>query len=222
MLRIFVGYDKRQPIAFHVLSSTIHRYASQPVAVIPLIKEQLPYIKKTGLTDFTYSRYLVPYLSGFEGYSIFMDSDMIVTTDITKVLDELDDKAAVSCVNFEGQFAFERPSFMVFNNNLCSELTPEWLNDDTTVPQDLESWSDTVGKLHENWNFLVGYEKPRFGVKIIHYTQGVPEYKECRDCDYSAQWYDEKEHALDSVSWLEIMGNSVHAKPVLSRLQENM
>ena len=59
MLRIFVGIDERQPVAYHVLVSSIQRRSSRPVAITPLLIHQLP-IKRQGLTTFTFSRYLVP------------------------------------------------------------------------------------------------------------------------------------------------------------------
>mgnify|MGYP003348841068 CR=1 FL=1 len=80
MLRIFIGIDARQPVAYHVLVSSIQRRASRPVAITPLILEQLP-IQRQGLTTFTFSRYLVPYLCGYEGQGLFIDSDMILLDD---------------------------------------------------------------------------------------------------------------------------------------------
>ena len=43
-----------------------------------------------GSTEFSFSRFLTPYLSGYTGQSIFMDCDMLVRGDIHDVLDYCD------------------------------------------------------------------------------------------------------------------------------------
>ena len=217
MLRIFIGIDERQPIAYHVLVSSIQRRASQPVAITPLILEQLP-IKRRGLTSFTFSRYLVPYLCNYEGQALFIDSDMLVLGDVAELFDS-QSGSSVDIVPFAGNFAFERPSVMLFNCSECRDLTPELI--ETGNPQDF-SWAKSIGHLSQDWNHMVGYATYNPNAKLIHYTQGVPGYKECRRCDFSQEWFDEKEAMLSHCSWLEIMGNSVHAKPVLDRLKEYM
>lgn len=214
MLKIFIGIDERQPVAYHVLVSSIQRLASRPVAITPLLLHQLP-IDRRGLTSFTYSRYLVPYLCDYQGQAVFMDSDTLLLADIAGLFDS-STGAGVDVVPFAGDFAFERPSVMLFNNEKCKNLTPKLI--ETGTPQDL-SWADGVGHLSPDWNHLVGYAPYNPNAKLIHYTQGVPGYKECRDCDYAQEWFKEKEQMLSHCSWLEIMGQSVHAKPVLSRLQ---
>ena len=41
MIRIFIGYDQREAVAYHVLSHSIQRRASEPVAIAPLRLSQL-------------------------------------------------------------------------------------------------------------------------------------------------------------------------------------
>lgn len=195
------------------------RRSSVPVSITPLILSQLP-INRRGLTEFTYARYLVPYLCGYEGVGLFLDSDMLVRGDIAELFQYAD--AAVSVVPFAGKFEFERPSVMLFNCEKCKDLTPEFIDSEMNHPQAF-TWADSLGGLPQEWNFLVGYsDEAMEDVKLVHYTQGVPGYKECRNTIYAQDWFDEREAMLHSVSWLEIMGNSVHAKPVLDRLQRQM
>lgn len=220
MNKVFIGVDQRQWVAYHVLSSSIIRRSSEPVSITPIIINQVP-IERVGLTGFTFARYLPPYLCKYEGRSVFLDSDMLVLGDITELFN-LPNPEPVSVVPFEGKLAFERPSVMLFNNKKCDNLVPEYIDNDATNPQSLE-WAESVGELPFEWNHLVGYSPPQRNVKLVHYTQGVPGYKECRHCEYSHEWFKEKAIAFDTeVSWLEIMGHSVHAKPVLQRLQEGM
>lgn len=215
MVRIFIGFDSRQPVAYHVLSSSIMRRSSVPVAITPLVLDTLP-ITRRGLTDFTFARYLVPWLCNYEGTAVFMDSDMLVLGDVAE-FEEVPEQS-VRVVKFDEPHRYERPSVMHFNNALCDGLTPEYIQ--SGEPQAL-GWG-SVGGLDPDWNFLVGYEDKREGVKLAHYTQGVPGYKECRGCDFADEWFCEREAMSASVSWLEIMGSSVHAPHVLKSLQARM
>jgi hypothetical protein len=76
MLRIFVGHDPLQPVSTTVLVHSIISRASKPVCVTPLSLKTLP-IKRRGLTEFTYSRFLVPYLCDYQGWSLFLDTDFV-------------------------------------------------------------------------------------------------------------------------------------------------
>ena len=213
MIRVFIGVDERAPLAYTVLQSSIVRRSSVPVQITPLILKQLPLLR-TGLTQFTYSRYLVPYLCNYEGWGIFIDADMLCLTDINDVLEQAKSNGdAVSVVKNEKRF--EWPSLMVFNNEKCKTLTPEYI--ETGKPQTME-WADSVGGLSGEYNHLVGYDEPNQNAKIIHYTQGVPCWYETEDCEFASEWKEEKESALKTCTWTDLMGNSIHAIPVLKRM----
>src|SRR5688572_7357484 len=83
-VNVFIGYDARQPVAFHVAAHSVWRRSSKPVQILPLRLEWMP-IKRRGLTEFTYSRFLVPFLSNYEGWSLFMDSDEMVLGDVQEL-----------------------------------------------------------------------------------------------------------------------------------------
>jgi len=221
-LRVFIGYDHRQPVAFNVCASSIMRRASKPVAIIPLtLKSLAPFDRgypKEGLTEFTYSRFLVPSLSGFEGVSVFLDADMIVLDDIYNLVED-SPVSSVSVVQCEKRF--EWPSMMVFRNLMCSLLTTEYVQ---TAPPDhlfrLE-WAHSVGMIDPKWNFCVGYDKPpQETPKLIHYTQGIPCFPETKNCDYAKLWHKELSWMNSTVTWEELMGKSVHAVPVKERIKE--
>ncbi len=215
MLRIFIGIDDRQPVAAHVLTHSIQRLSSQPVSITPLILNQLP-ISRRGLTDFTFSRYLVPWLCSFEGKALFMDSDMLVMSDIAELFDLAFD-GDVGVVPFEGSHAYERPSLMMFNNEQCGDLTPHYI--ESGEPQTFQ-WAEHISALPNEWNYLVGYQSGG-GAKLAHYTQGVPGYKECRNCEYSKEWHEELARMTHIVSWLEVMGGSVHMPHVIARIRND-
>lgn len=216
-MRVFIGLDPRAPVAFNVLQWSIQRRASQMVQVMPLILPQLPITRK-GLTHFTYTRYLAPYLCGYRGKSVFMDSDMLVLGDIAELFSiEFDEPVAV----VKGEHRFEWPSLMVFNNEQCEVLTPDYINDENNHPQSFD-WASDVGELPSEWNHCVGYDEPRNDAKLVHFTMGIPKYPECRGSEYADAWRREYDSMTGSVSWFELMGNSVHAKKVLTSLDENV
>ena len=218
-MRIYIGVDPRQPIAYNVLQWSITRRTSKPVAIIPLVRPQLP-VDRVGLTEFTFTRYLCPALSGYQGISVFLDPDMLVQADICELANFMDGEHAVYVRKSEKQF--EWPSLMIFNNEKCRKLTPDYINDKANNPADF-SWADSIGDLPAEWNFCEGYDSlSGSGVgfpKLIHYTAGIPHFPELRQCEFSAQWWEEYESMTGNCSWLELMGDSVHAEWVLNQLQ---
>lgn len=215
MLRIFIGYDDRQPVSYNVLHASIMKHASQPVAITPLVLSTLP-MKRRGLTPFTYSRFICPYLCGYYGKSIFLDADILVRADICELAELAPDTCDVSIV--KNKLRFEWSSVMVFNNELCRRLSPEAIDDDRYNPLGL-GWADQLGELPREWNHLVGYDALNPNAKLVHFTQGVPAWKETADSEHAAEWRSTMLDLVHAQPWADIMGNSVHAKPVLERLK---
>jgi len=212
-MRVFIGFDERQPLAYHVCRSSIERHAGTRVQVEPLRLRWLP-LRRRGLTDFTFSRYLCPYLCGFDGESLFMDADIIVRADVHELAALAPADAAVSVV--KNPLRLEWTSVMFFRNARCRALTPEAI--ESGHPEKLE-WADRVGELPAEWNHCVGYDAPNPAAKLIHFTQGIPCWPETEDCEHAETWREEYRHLNGTVSWQELMGRSVHAKRVLQRLQ---
>ena len=87
MIRVFIGYDPREAVAFSVLSQSIHDMASEPVSITPLCLPQLRHIhtrERHSLqsTDFSFTRFLTPYLCDYEGWALFLDCDMLFRDDM--------------------------------------------------------------------------------------------------------------------------------------------
>ena len=211
MIRVFIGYDPREALAFSVLAYSIHARASRPVTIAPIMLSQLQGVMTRERhplqsTDFSFSRFLTPYLSGYEGWSVFMDCDMLVLDDIAKLFALCDDRFAAMVVKHDPvpresvkfldlpQTAYQKKnwsSVILFNNAKCRALTPDyvykasglelhqfkWLNDD-----------DAIGEIPSAWNHLVGYSAPRKDASLVHYTLGGPYFDEFRDCEYSDEW----------------------------------
>lgn len=212
-LRVFIGVDERQPIALSVAQSSVVMNCSKPVSVTPLVLRQLP-LKRTGLTTFTYSRYLVPYLCNYEGHALFMDADTLCLGDIAELPWEASESVHVvphTAVLKGGQqvsVQFERPSVMLFNCAECKRLTPEYI--ETGKPFSFD-WADAIGHLPKEWNHLVGYDAPG-PAKLVHFTQGIPCFPETEKDEYAEQWGQAAQMLNSTVPWADIMGNSVHAQ----------
>lgn len=219
MIRIFIGYDPRETVAWHVLTHSILARASVPVCFIPLALDNLRALmwrERNVLqsTEFSFSRFLAPHLSSYEGWSLFMDCDMLVLDDIANLWALRDDRYAVMCVKhdhrpsetvkFLGQpqtpYAKKNwSSVMLFNNTLCTALTPEYVNTASGLELHQFKWlgdDKLIGEIPATWNHLVGYNIPRPDAANVHYTSGGPYFNEFTDCEYSQEWIIEKESML--------------------------
>ena len=214
MIKIFICYDPREKIAYHTLVQSIIENSSEPVSITPIAKNHLGNIYKRTRsvkesTEFSLTRFLTPCLSGFEGWSIFMDCDMIVTSDIKALWDLKDDQYAVMCVKHDYTPSSERKfldqiqtvypkknwsSVMLFNNAKCTSLTPEVVQHEDGLFLHQFKWlesEDLIGEIPHTWNFLVGEEEKLANGKLpdlIHYTLGGPYFEDYKGCDYEEVW----------------------------------
>jgi len=216
-LKIFVGFDDRQPVSFTTLMTSIYRRCRLPVAVTPLVLPTLP-LARRGLTPFTWSRFLVPYLCGFKGWALFMDIDMILLDDVSKLFALKDDRYAAMVS--KNDLRFEWASMILFNCGHPSNqvLTPNFIENAKALHGLQWLKEDEVGDLPREWNHLVGYDQERRDAKLVHYTQGVPAYPETSDSEYAAEWIKEAEAAMGTQPWATLLGNSVHAKLMNGKL----
>jgi len=221
MIRVFIGFDPRETVAFHVLSQSIHARASEPVSITPIMLSQLKDLmirERNPLqsTDFSFSRFLTPYLCDYEGWAVFMDCDMLVLKDMAELWALRDDEYAVQVVKhnhvpeedtkFLGapQTQYEKKnwsSVMLFNCEKCQTLTPEYVNTASGLDLHRFHWLDgdhLIGQLPHSCNHLVAYDQtvPISEVFNLHYTSGGPYYEEYQTTDYAEEWFSEKENML--------------------------
>jgi lipopolysaccharide biosynthesis glycosyltransferase len=219
MIRIFVGYDPREAVAFSVLAHSIHARASVPVTIAPLKLSELSNVMTRERhplqsTDFSFSRFLTPYLSEYAGWSLFMDCDMLVLDDIAGLYALRDDRFAVMVVKHDHvpkeqrkfldqpQTAYQKKnwsSVMLFNNAKCRALTPEYINTASGLELHQFKWLDgdeLIGELPARWNHLVGYHPPRRDAALVHYTLGGPYFEEYQNCEYAEEWRREQQTML--------------------------
>lgn len=218
-LPVYIGFDGREAVAFNVLAYSIHRRASLPVTIAPLMLSQLRGIfhrerHPLQSTDFSFSRFLTPHLSGYQGWSLFMDCDMLMLEDIAHLWALRDERSAVMVVKHEHvpkeerkflnepQTKYEKKnwsSVMLFNNARCTALTPEFVNTASGLELHQFKWlgdDALIGALPARWNHLVGYDAPRKDAALVHYTLGGPYFEAYRDCEYSKAWFAERDAML--------------------------
>ncbi|KAF6146232.1 hypothetical protein GIB67_011704 [Kingdonia uniflora] len=198
--------------------------ASIPVEVISIVQSDL---RKKGLywrergatesTEFSFSRFLTPYLPGFDGFAMFVDCDFLYLADIKELTDLIDESCAIMCVphdyapkertKMDGVVQTVYPqknwSSMVIYN--CSHpknkiLTPELVNTQTGAFLHRFTWLDDheIGSIPFVWNFLVGHNEvdendPKTSPKAIHYTTGGPWFEAWKNCDFADLWLNEAE-----------------------------
>ena len=223
MIKVFIGYDSKETVAFHVLSHSIHARASQPVMIAPLMLSELQAVFKRDRnalqsTEFSFSRFLVPYLSNYEGWSMFCDCDMLILDDIAKLWALRDERFAVQCVKHEHvpaeQIKFlNQPqskyakknwsSVMLFNNANCKALTPDYVNAASGLELHQFKWlgdDQLIGEIPHRWNHLVDYDPPApiSELSLIHYTEGGPYFEAYKDCGYADLWRRERDAMLSA------------------------
>ena len=221
MIRVFIGFDTVETVSYHVLSHSIQARCSEPVSITPLMLTQLSSLmtrERHNLqsTEFSFSRFLVPHLCDYQGWALFMDCDMLVLDDMADLWNLRDDNFAVQVVKHDHvpkettkflgqpQSKYEKKnwsSVMLFNNEKCKALTPDFVNTATGLELHRYQWLDgdhLIGDIPHRWNHLVGYDEtvPVGEVSNLHYTIGGPYFDDYKDTDYAAEWFAEKDAML--------------------------
>lgn len=227
-LHCFIGYDTRQPVAFTVAAQSIIMHAKQPVAIHPLVLSTLP-IARRGLTEFTYSRFLVPWLMEFEGRAMFVDGDVLIRADIGELFHIADASEAVRGRTYavhvvKGPQRFEWPAVMLFNcwHYKNQKLKPEFV-ETTSLKLHWLEWlaDDEIGELPAEWAHTILYDPPRPDAKLVHYTAGLPAFPELASCEHGKEWDEVLTRAITTVPWNHLMGRSVHAERVVAFMKGN-
>lgn len=219
---VYVGFDSRnfgQKMAYEVCRKSIIDCASQPVEVRQLIRKRFQekgiYWRNEDIlaaTEFTYTRFLVPYLNGYRGWALFCDSDFLWTDDVWKIFEIVrnDPGKAIYCVQhdyqpsaqfkMDGRIQTQYPrknwsSCILFNcaHPCVKNLTLPAVNNKSPAWLHRMQWvnDDEIGALPHTYNYLVGYyqdcseENPP---AVLHYTDGGPWHPGYEDVEYGQLW----------------------------------
>lgn len=220
MIKIFIGFDYKEIVAYNVLQHSINIRATEPISITPININHLKNIftrERNSLqsTEFSFSRFLVPYLCNYEGWAIFMDCDMMVVDDIKNLWNLRNDKYAVMCVKHQHkpkedikflnqvQTQYEKKnwsSVMLLNSSKCKSLTLDYVNNATGLDLHRFKWLETeelIGEIPPKWNHLVDYndEIDISQISNLHWTEGGPYFKNYKNCGYSQDWFNEFKNA---------------------------
>lgn len=210
-LNIFVGFDSSEIVAYHALCQSILDHASVPVRFTAINLANLKGVftrpaNAISSTEFSFSRFLTPYLSNYEGWSLFMDCDMLARADFADLFALADDRYAVmvakhdytprDAIKFEGhvQTKYEKKnwsSVVLFNNARCRALDPAFVNTASGLELHQFKWlasDEEIGALPLEWNWLVGEYDFNPDAKVAHFTRGGPYFPAYADEDYSDEW----------------------------------
>ena len=221
MIRVFIGFDPRETVAYHVFAHSILARASAPVTIAPLMLSQLGGLltrprHALQSTDFSFSRFLVPHLCGFEGSALFFDCDMLMLDDVARLWALRDERFAVQVVKHhhvpkeqvkfleQTQTKYEKKnwsSVMLFNAARCRRLTLDYVNAASGLELHQFKWlagDHEIGELPHRWNHLVDYDPPAPQAEIsnLHYTIGGPYFATYADCGYADVWRAEQARML--------------------------
>lgn len=219
--RVFIGFDTHETIAAYVLAHTIQNNASSPVNIIFINRKSIPFFtRKRGeldSTDFSISRFLVPYLCDYEGYAIFMDCDMVCLGDITEIWAHRNNDYAVRAVKHDFYVPKEEikflgniqttyskknwSSFMLFNNAKCRALDLHTINTAHGLYLHRFEWLENdslIGNLPKEWNILLGVDNVPEFPKNLHYTSGLPCHSGYRQSQCADIWFEHLRDMLEA------------------------
>ncbi|MGI9395110.1 MAG: hypothetical protein ACR2OY_10735 [Boseongicola sp.] len=215
--RIFIGWDSREDIAYQVARQSLLDHASIPTSVEPI---KLNELVENGLftrdvdplasTEFTYSRFLTPYLAKYEGWALFCDCDFLFFGDVANLKEYMNPDHAVACVHHDYtpkeatkmdgavQTVYPRKnwsSFMLFNcaHPSTRQLTPDVVNRESGAYLHRMQWAkdEEIGEIPNSWNWLEGWnEIPSNGdlPNAVHFTRGGPWFEDWQNVDYAKEW----------------------------------
>jgi lipopolysaccharide biosynthesis glycosyltransferase len=220
MIPIFIGYDAREAIAYHVCSNSIIRNSSQPVSITPLALNLLKgvnydQVQTDGSNEFIYSRFLVPFLQNYQGWAIFIDGDMAVCDDIVELWNMRDDKYAALVV--QHQYKTRMPvkylgarnedyprknwsSVILWNcaHAANQQLTPVFVQSATGAQLHRFTWlnDSEIGSLPIEWNWLPDEFGANPHAKLLHWTLGTPCFSNFEGTPMNEVWHNEKNLTL--------------------------
>jgi lipopolysaccharide biosynthesis glycosyltransferase len=220
-IKIVVGFDQREAIAYHTFSQSVLEKSSLPVLFLPLSINTLKGYKETHndkSNDFVYSRFLTPYLHNFEGWAIFADGDMVCQSDIKELWDLRDETKALQVVMHDYKTKFNQKYLGNTNENYprknwsslilwnCSHpkhkvLTPDFISNQTGKYLHRFSWLDDedIGELPIDWNWLAIEYPNNPKAKIIHYTLGTPCFKDYRNTEMAVTWHEVQQKVNEGI-----------------------
>jgi len=213
-MRIFVGFDPRESVAFHVFNNSLIRQCSTPLQITPLALRNLSGYAENhsdGSNQFIYSRFLVPHLTDYKGWALFVDGDMLLRDNIAKLWALRDDSKAVMVVKHDYKTKQKQKylgapnqdyprknwsSVVLWNcaHEANAKITPDFIENSTGAELHRFTWlvDDLIGDLPIEWNWLPDEFGENLNAKLLHYTLGTPSFIESSTVAMAQEWHRER------------------------------
>lgn len=215
-MKVFIGYDPREETAYQVCRESLARQSStllniQPIKQSEMREKNLYWREKDHLssTEFSFTRFLVPYLAGYTGWAIFMDCDFLWRGDIAEI-EQYIDPAYAACVvkhdykpkettKMDGQVQTQYPrknwsSFVLWNcgHSETRNLSLRMVNEQSGLYLHRFNFlsDEFIGELPIKFNYLEGWhtKEDEPNPLGVHFTRGGPWFKDYVDVEYGDEW----------------------------------
>lgn len=215
-MKIFIGWDSREDIAYQVCRESLARNSSVFLDIKPIKQSEM---RERGIywrehdalasTEFSFTRFLVPYLVNYEGWAVFMDCDFLWRGDIAELMDYADPQYAVMCVQhryepkethkMDNRVQHQYPrknwsSLMLINcghRSVIQGLHLEDVNKETGMYLHQLQWAGPhVGALPIAYNYLEGWHTRADCPNPVgvHFTRGGPWFAQWGNVEYAEEW----------------------------------
>ena len=217
--KIFIGFDRKETVAYHALCQSIIEKSSVPVSFTPIYLNHLSDIyyrehDNRQSNEFSFTRFLVPFLQNYSGTALFLDCDMMLRTDIDEIFQYASkqpekavhviqhDYTPKNKIKYLDNVQYDYPrknwsSVILWN---CDHPKNKLLDLDfvnSASPADLHrfTWLEDrdIGSIDLAWNWLVGEldgtKDALNSVKNVHWTVGGPYFHEYNDVDFAQEWF---------------------------------
>lgn len=218
MLDIFTGFDPREAAGWHVFTQSVMEHASKPVAFHPLQRKHNG--APQGTNDFTFSRFLIPWMMDWKGVAIFADGcDMLCRDDIHKLEALRNPRMAVQVVkrDYETQHPIKYlgtsmeagngdyprknwASLMLINcyHMAWRAVTPEtvWKMKPLELLQLRFIDDERIGELPAEVNWLADEFGRNDNALLVHFTAGIPAMTAYKETAHADEWFAARDRML--------------------------
>lgn len=215
MWKVFIGWDPSLQEAAEVCRHSLLKHSTIPLQVNFLKLNDLQEQKmiwtedNEATTETTLTRFLVPHLSQYQGWSLYVDPDYVFLGDVRELFQSMEARYACAVVkvpykpkqdtklNGQAQSVYPRKcwsSLILYNcsHGKCKTLTPEFINQ--SKPNFLHRFEWLTGPeisgFNLEWQVIPGHVDPSLdpsAIKAIHFTEGGPWHTSGRNIEYG--WY---------------------------------
>lgn len=216
MIPIYYGFDPREEVGSHVFVSSVLHRSSWPVSMVPLHADLFtsfyPATLRDGSNAFTYTRFLIPFLQDYKGWTIFADgADMVCQADIAELWALRDEYKDVMVVGHDYQTKHPRKyvgtsmeadnrdyprknwsSLMLINchsaawRRMTPEVVTKWSGEDLHQFRFIDE--SRIGFLPKEWNWLADEYGPNPQAKLLHWTAGIPAFPRYSSAPHADDW----------------------------------